>query len=146
MKTKAPLSLILLAAALLTTPAATTAAPKAPRPSLSRSINGPQGVLANNHYRPRVRFTAGKQNGAKLPIVATFSTMRGFVDRIEVRIDGKVIGTLRPERELSSGELKTTIDLSKVAPGQHKITLWAWQGREGFQRFHGESPALKITR
>lgn len=123
------------------------AAPKGgPRPSPSRSLIGPQGVLAENQYRPRVRFTAGKASGSRLPLVATFSTMRGFVDRIEVRIDGKVVDTLRPGKPLRSGQLEAVVDLSRVGPGSHKLTLWAWQGREGHQRFHGESKALKFDR
>ncbi|MCB1088928.1 MAG: hypothetical protein KDM63_17975 [Verrucomicrobiae bacterium] len=119
---------------------------KAGRPSPSRSIIGPQGQLAESHYRPRVRFTAGKMSGQRLPIVATFSTMRGFIDRIEIRVDGKVVDTLRPKQALSSGQMEAAIDLSKIGAGSHKITLWAWQGREGYQRLHGESKSLKLDR
>lgn len=142
MKTMLRLSVILASLALVIMPA--SAAPKGgQRPSPSRSLIGPQGALAESHYRPRVRLALGKASGQKLPLVATFSTMRGHVDRIEVRVDGKVIGTLKPAKPLSSGEMSTAIDLAKVGPGPHRISLWAWQGREGYRRLHGESKTVK---
>ena len=142
MKSILRLSLALVALALVPTPM--TAAPKGgQRPSPSRSLIGPQGALAESHYRPRVRMTLGKATGQRLPLVATFSTMRGHVDRIEVRVDGKVIGTLKPAKPLTSGEMNTAIDLSKLGPGPHRISLWAWQGREGYRRLHGESKTVE---
>ncbi|MCB1065088.1 MAG: hypothetical protein KDN20_19505 [Verrucomicrobiae bacterium] len=124
------------------------AGPKAPSPSRSmqRSMHGPQGFLTTNRYRPRIRFSAGKMSGNRLPIVANFSTQSGHVDRVEVRIDGDIVGTVRPEKPVNVGTLETMIDLSKIGPGNHKLVLWVWQGREGYQRLHGESKSFKFTR
>ncbi|MCB1230685.1 MAG: hypothetical protein KDN19_10485 [Verrucomicrobiae bacterium] len=116
------------------------------RPSLTRTLTGPQSPLATNRYRPRIRFSAGKIEGNKLPLVAEFSTQTGTIDRIETRLDGEVVGTFRPKEPISKGRIETSLDLRKVAPGKHKLEMWAWQGREGYQRLHGESKTLKFTR
>lgn len=116
------------------------------RPSLHRTLRGPQSFFTTNRYRPRIRFEAGAAKGGRLPLVAEFSTQAGYIDRIEVRLDGEVIGTVRPEKNVSSGRLETAIDLAKVPPGEHKLKLWVWQGRQGYRRFHGESKSFRFTR
>ena len=113
---------------------------------MHRTLRGPQSFFITNRYRPRVRFEAGPVNGNRLPLVARFSTQAGYIDRIEVRLDGDVIGTVRMEKVLNAGTLETAVDLAKIPQGKHKLKLWAWQGREGYRRLHGESKSLEITR
>lgn len=135
----------LLACLVLTLTPPIDAAPKPSRPSIHRHLHGPQSFFARNQYRPRIRFTAGKLNGTRLPVSITFSTMRGHIARIEARVDGKVVASRDLEQIMSNGKLDTTIELKGIAPGPHKITLWAWQGRQGYQSLHGESLTLKLT-
>ncbi len=132
---------------IVAAPLPVAAGPKAaPRPSLTRTLTGPQSFFASNRHRPRVRFTVGEVASGRLPVSAEFSTQAGYIDRVEIRLDGEVIGTVRPEKAVNTGRLDTEIDLSKIPPGDHRLTLWAWQGREGYRRLHGESKSLKFTR
>jgi hypothetical protein len=124
------------------------AAPKTPSPGrhLHRNMHGPQGFLTTNRYRPRIRFTVGEASSNRISLAAKFSTLSGHIDRIETRIDGQIVGTIRPGKQLKSGTLETAVDLSKIGPGKHKLVLWVWQGRPGYQRLHGESKSYKFTR
>ncbi len=113
---------------------------------MHRTLRGPQSFFITNRYRPRIRFETGKTKGHRLPLVAEFSTQAGHIDRIEVRLDGEVIDTVRPEKQRNAGRLETAIDLRKIPPGDHKLKLWVWQGRVGYQRLHGESKTFKFSR
>ena len=125
-------------------PPPSEAGPK-PKPSISRTMRGPQSVFMTNRYRPRIRFTAGQAQGTKLPLSADFSTQTGSISKIEVRINGKLVRTIPAKAPMRVGKLDLTVDLAQAGPGTHKLTLWAWQGQPGYQRLHGESKAFKFT-
>lgn len=136
---------LLLAGLLLPVqPPSSEAGPK-PKPSISRTMRGPQSAFTTNRYRPRIRFTTGQPQGTKLPVSADFSTQTGNISKIEVRIDGKLIKTIPAQAPMRVGKLDLVVDLAQAGPGSHKLTLWAWQGQPGYQRLHGESKPFKFT-
>lgn len=138
---------VLLALASLSLPLLppAEAGPK-PKPSIGRTMRGPQSTFMTNRYRPRIRFSAGNLQGTKLPLAADFSTQTGHIDRIEVRINGKLVRTIKAKDPVRVGKLNLTVDLAQAGPGNHKLTLWAWQGHQGYQRLHGESKSYKFSR
>lgn len=149
MKTRSPVPAFLIPALFATgllipaLPLTLEAGPK-PKPSIGRTMRGPQSTFTTNRYRPRIRFQAGKLQGTKLPLTADFSTQSGSISKIEVRINGKLVRTIPAQAPMRVGKLDMTVDLAQAGPGEHKLTLWAWQGRQGYQRLHGESKAFKF--
>ncbi|NNE91997.1 MAG: hypothetical protein HKN23_10150 [Verrucomicrobiales bacterium] len=122
---------------------------KAPTSRLFR-IHRPGGVFPNSTlYRPKVRFakpTAAFRAGqGKTPLILDFSVHRGFVSHVEIRVNGKKVATHRTPGPANKGRLQTSIDLSKFGPGKHKLKAWAWQGKPGQQRLHGESQTIRFS-
>ena len=120
------------------------AAGKTMRPSPHRLIHRPQEQL-RNHHRPNAKVTGIRKIGNITEISCEFSARAGFVDRIELRVDGKIVSTKKFDGPATKGALKFKVDLSKSGAGKHKFQFSIYQGRQGYQTVHGESKKRTLT-
>lgn len=132
-------TVLILAAA---TTLSSVEAGKTPRPI--RLFHRPQDQL-RNHHRPTIKVTGIRKTGNLTEISCEFNARAGFVDRIELRVDGKIVSTKKFDGPVTKGAMRFKIDLSKSGAGKHKWQFRIYQGRRGYQTVHGESMKRTIT-
>ena len=94
-------------------------------------------------HRPNVHVIrtkgASRTLSAGSAVTVLYSVVQGYVSRIEIRSGLKVIRTL-PLTPSRSGQIQIS-----VPSGLKRFTLWAWQGKPGYQSVHGESIGYSIA-
>lgn len=83
-------------------------------------------------YRPTIAFMGGTEPFSTKPepfsIGIVYEVERGYIDRIDVELNGKPAGSHYIVERVPRGKFQFDVDASALEEGEHKLRITAYQG------------------
>jgi len=83
-------------------------------------------------YRPTIAFMGGTEAFSTKPepfsIGIVYEVERGYVDRIDVELNGKPAGSHYIVERVNRGKFQFDVDASALTDGEHQLRITAFQG------------------
>ena len=83
-------------------------------------------------YRPTIAFMGGTEAFSTKPepfsIGIVYEVNRGYIDRIDVELDGNPAGSHYIVERVTRGKFEFDVDASALLEGEHELRITAFQG------------------
>lgn len=83
-------------------------------------------------YRPQIAFIGGSESfsarAEPTELGVIFQVDRGFIDRVDIEIDGKFYSREYIIDRTSKGKFVLPVDFTHLAAGDHSLRVTAYQG------------------
>ncbi len=99
-------------------------------------------------YRPTIAFMGGTAAFSTKPepfsIGIVYEVERGYIDRIDVELDGKPAGSHYIIERVNRGKFQFDVDASALEEGEHELRITGFQGARYARTLKSSTKILKF--